>query len=444
MLLLALAFSLLTYASAAGCNSKVPIHGPTNDFPVLDLTKLDPEHVKLVREVTNGKLFQVSVPNGGGDAVSTFYLTHLYGSYHDMGLAQGQLLAKEVNDFINGVWAYFEKEVEGALPNYFPLWFSKLIADIGLDAALDLTEYATYSYTDPKIFEELKGIAEGAGAPELYTTALRVHMIAGLTQGKCSMFGLWGKALDPTYQNSLLQLRALDWDMNGPFRDFSAITVYHPNDGTNAHINIGMVGFVGGLTGISSTQMGISEIGVSYPDASFGSESRIGVPFIFLLRDILRYDQTIDDSINRMANAKRTCDLILGVGDGKLKEFRSFQYSSSVLRVFDDKNMEPYNQTWHPRINDAVYYGMDWICPAYNTVLSEQLLQWYGKITPEVAIKDLTAVEMSGDNHLAFYDLTGMQLWVAFAAPFNVGGNVPAYARQFTKFDATALLNLKY
>jgi hypothetical protein len=37
------------------------------------------------------------------------------------------------------------------------------------------------------------------------------------------------------------------------------------------------------------------------------------------LRDILRYDYTIDDSITRMDDAKRTCDLILGVGDGKVR-----------------------------------------------------------------------------------------------------------------------------
>lgn len=38
-------------------------------------------------------------------------------------------------------------------------------------------------------------------------------MIAGLTQGACSAFGMWGPALaDP---NKVLQLRALDWDMNG-------------------------------------------------------------------------------------------------------------------------------------------------------------------------------------------------------------------------------------
>jgi len=347
-----------------------------------------------------------------------------------------------VTEFIGRVWLHMEQIVEDALPNYFPAWFAKAISDFGLDVALDATEWLTAGYTDSKIFEEIQGISDATGVD--YKTLLRVHMIAGLTQGKCSMFGIWGKALDPTYKGTLIQLRALDWDMNGPFQDFSGITVYHPNDGTNAHANIGFVGFIGGLTGISSTQMGISEIGVSYPDSSFGDESRIGVPFIFLLRDILRYDRTVDDSITRMSNAKRTCDLILGVGDGKLTEFKGFGYSSSNLRIFDDKNLMPYNETWHPRIENVVYWGMDWLCPAYNTVLSQQIKKYYGKITPEIAIRYLTAVEMSGDNHLAFYDLSQMLFWVSFAAPNGVGGPVAAYDRQFVKFNATQLfLELK-
>ena len=37
---------------------------------------------------------------------------------------------------------------------------------------------------------------------------------------------------------------------------------------------------------------------------------------------------------------------------------RGFEYSSSVFKVFDDENLEPYNQTWHPRIKDIVYWGM--------------------------------------------------------------------------------------
>lgn len=55
-----------------------------------------------------------------------------------------------------------------------------------------------------------------------------------------------------------------------------------------------------------------------------------------------------------MANAHRTCDLILGVGDGKLGEVRGYQYSYQYLRVIDDLNFLPVNSTWHAPIEDAV------------------------------------------------------------------------------------------
>jgi len=396
---------------------------------------------RLLASMKNVKVYSAFVPNSGGSSSTNFTVTHVWGNnYYEMGYAQGAGLKKagiNVNDFIARTWVHLEQQVEQALPNYFPAWFAKAIADMGLDLALDLTELATEYYTDDKFFQELKGLSDATGID--YKTLVRVHMIAGLTQGKCSMFGMWGDALLPTYPSKLIQLRALDWDMDGPFRDYSAITVYHPSDGTNAHINIGMTGFVGGLTGLNEHQLAISEIGVSYPDASFGSESRIGVPFIYLLRDILRYDTTVDDATARMANAARTCDLILGVGDGKLGEFKGYAYSSSKLSIFDDHNQMPYT-SWHPRIKDVVYWGMDWVCPAYNTVLSQQILKYYGQITPELAIKYLMAVELSGDNHLAVYDLTQMLFWVSFAAPNGVTGSVNAFDRQFVKFNATKLL----
>ena len=43
--------------------------------------------------------------------------------------------------------------------------------------------------------------------------------------------------------------------------------------------------------GISSKQIAISEIGVTFPDETFGNTSRFGVPFTFLLRDILQFDE---------------------------------------------------------------------------------------------------------------------------------------------------------
>lgn len=39
------------------------------------------------------------------------------------------------------------------------------------------------------------------------------------------MFGAWGTA---TPNGDTLQLRALDWDFDGPYRNFPLIVVYHP------------------------------------------------------------------------------------------------------------------------------------------------------------------------------------------------------------------------
>lgn len=104
----------------------------------------------------------------------------------------------------------------------------------------------------------------------------------------------------------------------GPFKNYPQITVYHPNT-ENGHdfANIGWTGWIGSITGtlqllplllsvyrtvsshmahtytlnsscsreftfavgISSVKIAISEIGVSFPDETFGEESRFGIPF---------------------------------------------------------------------------------------------------------------------------------------------------------------------
>ena len=70
--------------------------------------------------------------------------------------------------------------------------------------------------------------------------------------------------------------------------------------------------------------------------------------------------------VERITNTQRTAKLILGAGDGKpttpdTERFRAFSYSATKLGVYDDTNMLPWNNTadtWHPRINNMVYYGM--------------------------------------------------------------------------------------
>ena len=87
--------------------------------------------------------------------------------------------------------------------------------------------------------------------------------------------------------------------------------MYHPNDG-EAFINIGFIGTITLVTGMSSAKISLSQIGVSNPDSSFGPQRNgKGFPFNFLLRDILQYQTvSLNDVETALENATRTIDLI--------------------------------------------------------------------------------------------------------------------------------------
>jgi hypothetical protein len=55
------------------------------------------------------------------------------------------------------------------------------------------------------------------------------------------------------------------------------------------------------------------------------------------------------------------CAAAQGVGDGKSNDFSGFQYSPHVANVIKPANLRPANDTWHPQIDDVVYWGMDWV-----------------------------------------------------------------------------------
>jgi hypothetical protein len=63
--------------------------------------------------------------------------------------------------------------------------------------------------------------------------------------------------------------------------------------------------------------------------------SETGTPFVYLLRDFLQFDKDVWDSVKRLEGANRTCNLILGVGDGKTGVARGFASSAGKLLVFD-------------------------------------------------------------------------------------------------------------
>jgi isopenicillin-N N-acyltransferase-like protein len=147
--------------------------------------------------------------------------------------------------------------------------------------------------------------------------------------------------------------------------------------------------------------------------------------------------QSLAAAQTHITNAHRTCDLILGVGDGKAEMFNGIQYSASVANFYNDTDMSKLDcavllgrvqcegivyavpETWyHQRIENVVYYGMDWLCPGvclravfccerctqsnstcitgYDLVLHKQLNQYYGNITAENTMRYITPIVQTG------------------------------------------------
>ncbi|CAF1197917.1 unnamed protein product [Adineta ricciae] len=400
-----------------------------NDTPqgTPNLLPIETGAPRLIRNVENGSLYQIGV---GDDQT---WLVHLWGKNgYDYGFAYGTLLGEQIAQFMPKVYAYFEKEVTEKLEHLpIPESLKELIAKKGLAFALDVQNSFVEPYMDEEIYNEIRGISDAANID--YKLLVRIHMFGELTRAHCSYYGAWGKA---TLGGKTLQLRAFDWDMHAGLQDYPVITVYHPLSSKLGHAftNIAWAGYIGVLSGMSSSLLGMTSIGVELPDDTFGDESMSGQPFIFVSRYILQFSETVDDALSYISNVRRTCRLIVGIADGKLNTARMIQYSHSKVSFFDDVNLQPAAE-WHPTIPNIVYNGMDWLCPSYQYKLYEQLMSEYGKITAESTIENISAIVKTGDVHVAIYDLTDNILYLANGGSPNKQGPKPAYQRQFNKLD---------
>jgi len=315
-----------------------------------------------------------------------------------------------------------------------PQFLRDLIEQEGFQAALEFTNIATESYTPGYFFEELRGLSDASGID--YQTLVNLHMLPELIQASCTMVGAWGNAIQST-KGSLYHLRALDWMTQGPFQKWPALLVYHPNpDNGHSYSILSFTGFIGALTGYSSKSLGISEkVWYSYK----GEQSRIGIPWHFLLRDILQFDETVDDALTRIVNADRTCAIHVGVGD-PVRKFRAIEYSYESATIYNDFNYPEYPA--HPRMPGLVYIDKH-VQPSHDVCLGNILKAKYGSIDAEYLIRHVAAEHQTGDAHAAVYDYANNFLYAVIASPFINGKYTPSYDRQWTRFNMTEMFSEK-
>jgi hypothetical protein len=108
------------------------------------------------------------------------------------------------------------EELGDMVPKIFQ---AKILAE-GMERALDWCAEITQPFTPQIYYDELRGLADASGID--YQLLLRLNMFPEITKASCSFFGAWG---DATVDGSTIQLRALDYDTVGPFKDYPQVTI---------------------------------------------------------------------------------------------------------------------------------------------------------------------------------------------------------------------------
>ncbi len=370
-------------------------------------SKIIQADMREVALIEHGKL---EIAGQGDDEI---HVLTVWGNAYEMGKAQGTLLKNEIEHLQNQV---------------------KLMLHAGGQSVtlLDALYKQAKPYIPEYFIEEMKGMADGSGLS--LQNIIRINLLGEAAEFHCSLFGAWGKAT--AEDGHLYQLRTLDYETGMDIQKYPVIVVYAPREG-NLFANITYAGVIGAFSGISEEQIAISEIG---DDRSTDKITYQGIPFTFLLRDVLQFDNSLDEATKRIKTAKRTTRLLYGIGDGELVQFRGFRTSSTTFLTFSPENLEPVTPT-HPRISDIVYWGMTWDYPKYDSLLHNKLIEHYGRINAHVTINDILPNVETGDLQSIVYDLTDMKIWVANAKANHESGPLPAYERQFIEFNMKAIFN---
>jgi hypothetical protein len=304
-----------------------------------------------------------------------------------------------------------------------------LLKKYGLSGALDAVENWTTPFTSHEFDQELQGLSDGSGVNR--TLVNRYHLFGELIQAACSLVVANGSA---TKSGSLVWARALDWDNSAMLQDSSLILVYHPAQ-QYGHGQPSMVvtwsGFIGVLTGISSTGVHIGTIGVGYPDDTFGTMRREGNPFMYLMHDALMTEVTTSGVLSRLAAANRTVNLILGLSDLSTSPVGA-QYSANALRPCGPTTLEPRAE-WHPPIADMVWWAMDWNCPTFDSVMGRLLSVHHGSLDGTTIVRKIFPVVNTGNLHVVVHDVHEGTLLLANARHTNVSsGELDAYKRTYS------------
>ena len=404
-----------------GCSQPVPETPPTEPASTETIDQATPAETATAVESpaaeTRGCERPETIGGSGtsesiGEGDDAITLVKIQGNRYELGYWYGKLLADQIAETWKLVQVMAEKK---GIPME--------VVDAAAGALWQAKNYDVAPWNT-----EVQGMADGcadAGQPQITFSILKsIASVPDLSEYNCSLFAAWGAA---TLNGETFQMRNLDWAMDTGFQDYPVVAIYTPDDGIK-HAVVGFAGVIGvSVGGMNAKGLAVSEIMGYFCD----EETLDGMPFPFLLRDVLYFDSTLQSALDRMRTAVRTNQYHYAVADPNAEDPKARLLMTSHTRFdeyADNQSVNPHPcadlKPFHESLDDAIYWknhnGKN------NDVLFHAIQERYGQIDAEKAIEIAQAACVDGTLVSIIYHNSGNDMWVAFAE-----GLTPAPRQQY-------------
>ncbi len=332
------------------------------------------------------------------------------GTNYEMGYQQGKLLQNEVKALVERI-LFIVRGAEATKAKAF-------LQPGSIENAFERTR----PFIDERYFEEMQGIADGAGID------LRDVHLANIFPElfHCSGFALFGNA---TKGEKLLHGRILDYMTEAGLQKYALVTIAKPA-GFNNYVTVGFPGLVGSVTCMNDKQVALGEMGGS------GEGSWDGTPMTFLMRKAAEEADHLQQAVDIFKNSKRTCEYYYVISDGKIPDGRGLACTSEKCDV-----LKP-NQS-HPQLPHAIEDVVLMSAGDRYEHLARLVKEKFGKIDIDYALDLMNRpVAMKSCLHRVLFSPQDLKLWVSNAVMPEETEQYAACYQPYYEYDFKKLLTI--
>ncbi len=321
------------------------------------------------------------------DEVDGYRVLHVKGQPYEMGYQQGALLRDDIRENIRFLFEVKAKDVSVEVKGVKLLDPRRVIQGIVAQQR---------KYIPERFFEEMRGIADGAGVN--VQDVVIANFIPELFH--CSGFAISGRA---TKDGTLYHGRVLDYGCDWRLQEHAVLTVAEPR-GRVPFVNVTYAGFVGSVTGMNAERISIGEMG------GRGLGHWDGVPMAFLVRMVLEEADSLNAAIDIFRRNQRTCEYYFVIADGNTGKAVGMEASWDTFGVVGMGES-------HPKMPHAVKDAVVLSAGDRYQALVNRVEQGLGTFDAESARHLMDRpVAMKSNLHSVLFETTTTRFWVANAS----------------------------